>query len=54
VCEPVWDLYERFVERLGEVAVMIERDDRIPPLPEQLAELAHARELAGQARARAA
>jgi uncharacterized protein (UPF0276 family) len=54
VCDPVWDLYGRFVERLGDVAVMIERDDRIPPLAELLDELAHARELAHRAGIRAA
>jgi uncharacterized protein (UPF0276 family) len=54
VCDPVWALYSRFVERLGDVAVMIERDDHIPPLPELLTELARARELAHQARRRAA
>jgi len=54
VCDPVWDLYARFAERLRHVAVMIERDDRIPPLSELLAELAHARELAAHAGVRAA
>lgn len=54
VPDPVWALYTRFVERLGDVAVMIERDDRIPPLPELLAEVAHARELANVTRRRAA
>ncbi|WP_036114259.1 MULTISPECIES: MNIO family bufferin maturase [Luteibacter] len=43
VPETVWDLYRRFVPRLGEVAVMIERDDHIPPLPELLSELDRAR-----------
>ncbi|MEX1829477.1 DUF692 domain-containing protein [Luteibacter sp. CQ10] len=50
VPDPVWALYVRFIERLGEVAVMIERDDKIPPLPELLAEVAHARDLAATAR----
>jgi uncharacterized protein (UPF0276 family) len=54
VSDPVWDLYARFMARLGDVAVMIERDDRIPPLPELLDELDHARALAGVARSRAA
>ncbi|HEY4293743.1 DUF692 domain-containing protein [Luteibacter sp.] len=54
VCDPVWALYARFAERLGDVAVMIERDDHIPPLADLLAELAHARSLAGDARSRAA
>ncbi|MGE7138831.1 DUF692 domain-containing protein [Luteibacter sp. NPDC031894] len=50
VPDPVWALYARFIERLGDVAVMIERDDHIPPLPELLAEVAHARDLARAAR----
>ena len=54
VPDPVWALYVRFIERLGEVAVMIERDDKIPPLPELLAEVAHARDLAATARRHAA
>lgn len=54
VPDPVWALYTRFIERLGDVAVMIERDDSIPPLPELLAEVAHARELADNARQRVA
>jgi uncharacterized protein (UPF0276 family) len=41
------------LRRFGPVATMIERDDRIPPLPELLAELevarAHAREALGAA-----
>jgi uncharacterized protein (UPF0276 family) len=43
VPDTVWDLYRRFLPRLGEVAVMIERDDHIPPLPELLSELDRAR-----------
>ncbi|WP_448096197.1 MNIO family bufferin maturase [Luteibacter yeojuensis] len=54
VPDPVWALYARFIERLGDVAVMIERDDSIPPLPELLAEVAHARDLADAARQPAA
>jgi uncharacterized protein (UPF0276 family) len=46
VPDTVWDLYRRFVPRLGEVAVMIERDDHIPPLPELLSELDQARQRA--------
>jgi uncharacterized protein len=41
----VWDLYERFVARLGPVATMIERDDHIPPFNELLDELNHARRI---------
>ena len=54
VCDGVWDLYADAIARLGPVATMIERDDGIPPLPELLAELGHARALAGSARERAA
>jgi uncharacterized protein len=43
VCESVWALYAYAVRRLGPVPTMIERDDRIPPLTELLAELDHAR-----------
>ncbi|QWT19081.1 DUF692 domain-containing protein [Bacillus sp. NP157] len=43
VPDPVWALFARFAERLGDVAVMIERDDHIPPLAELLAELGQAR-----------
>lgn len=43
VCEPVWELYARAMRDLGPVAVMIERDDAIPPLGELLAELDCAR-----------
>ncbi len=54
VADPVWALYERAVQRLGPVTVMIERDDRIPPLPELLAELERARALAARAQTRRA
>jgi hypothetical protein len=50
VCEAVWDLYGRAISELGDVAVMIERDDAIPPLPELLAELDSARTIAAAAR----
>jgi hypothetical protein len=56
VPDPVWDLYREAVARFGPVSTMIERDDRIPPLAELLAELDHARRLAAAvepARARA-
>ncbi len=46
VCDEVWDLYEGLIPRLGPVAVMIERDDDIPPLPVLLDELARARQVA--------
>ena len=40
---PVWSLFAHVMERVGPVAVMIERDDNIPPLSELLAELELAR-----------
>ena len=47
VCDAVWALYEKAVERFGMVPSMIERDDHIPALDELLAEVdlvrAHAR-----------
>ena len=46
ICDGVWDLYEAAVEHFGEVPTMIERDDKIPPLPELLDELATARAIA--------
>ncbi|MDY1548630.1 MNIO family bufferin maturase [Luteibacter sahnii] len=54
VADPVWALYARVMERLGEVAVMIERDDNLPPLPELLDEVARARDIAASVRRRAA
>jgi uncharacterized protein (UPF0276 family) len=49
VCDEVWDLYEHACRRFGPVATLLERDDRIPPFDELLAELEQARAL--QARA---
>lgn len=43
VCDAVWALYAHATRRLGAVPTMIERDDRMPPLGELLAELAQAR-----------
>jgi uncharacterized protein (UPF0276 family) len=40
---PVWALFSHVIERVGPVAVMIERDDNIPPLGELLDELDIAR-----------
>jgi uncharacterized protein (UPF0276 family) len=45
VADPVWALLAHVAPALEDVAVMIERDDAIPPLPELLAELDHARAL---------
>lgn len=50
VCDAVWDLYVYAIARLGTVATLIERDDRIPPLPELLAELDRARAFASHGR----
>lgn len=46
VCGGVWDLYGQALERFGHIPTMIERDDKIPPLVELLAELAEARKIA--------
>lgn len=46
VIDPVWELYAAAIHRLGPVSTMIERDDKIPPLAELVAELNHAREIA--------
>lgn len=49
VCDAVWRLYAHATRRLGAVPTMIERDDRIPPLGELLAELDTARSVQAQA-----
>lgn len=49
VAEGVWQLLAEAFHRTGDVAVMIERDDKIPPLGELLAELEKARAVAVQA-----
>lgn len=54
VPDPVWDLYAKAIGRFGDVAVMIERDDDIPPLEDLLAELDIARRMAIGAEAVAA
>jgi uncharacterized protein (UPF0276 family) len=46
VPEGVWALYAAAVRRFGAVATMIERDDRIPPLADLVAELDRARGIA--------
>ncbi len=46
VIDPVWALYAAAVRHFGFVSTMIERDDNIPPLPDLLAELEHARWIA--------
>ena len=54
VCDGVWALYAHARQRFGAVPTMIERDDRIPPLAELLAELGIARGIAADAGLRAA
>jgi uncharacterized protein (UPF0276 family) len=49
VADPVWALYAEALARVGPVATMIERDDRIPPLAELVTELDRARAIAAQA-----
>lgn len=46
VCDGVWGLYRQALKHFGDVTTMIERDDKIPPLSELLAELDTARALA--------
>lgn len=46
VPDPVWALFAVAAQRFTDVAVMIERDDAIPPLADLLDELAVAREYA--------
>lgn len=49
VIEPVWDLYGYAIKRFGAVSTMIERDDKMPPLQELVAELQHARAISAKA-----
>jgi uncharacterized protein len=46
VDEGVWDLYAHAVRQFGPVSTMIERDDKMPPLSELIAELDRARSIA--------
>lgn len=48
ICDEVWALYKRAVERFGPVSTIIERDDHIPPLAELVEELGKARALADE------
>lgn len=50
VAGPVWLLYREALDRFGDIATMIERDDHIPPLPELVDELDRARAIAAQQR----
>jgi uncharacterized protein len=46
VIDPVWDLYEYAIAKLGAVSTMIERDDHIPELEVLVQELQIARDIA--------
>lgn len=46
ICDDVWALYAKALQRFGPISTMIERDDNIPPLAELVAELDHARRIA--------
>jgi uncharacterized protein (UPF0276 family) len=46
IIDPVWELYDHALARLGPVSTMIERDDNIPELGELVEELGIARRLA--------
>jgi uncharacterized protein (UPF0276 family) len=54
IVDPVWALYAEAVRRFPGVPCLIERDDKIPPLAELVAELDRARTVAATARAVAA
>jgi uncharacterized protein (UPF0276 family) len=45
VCDGVWALYRRAVERFGRVSTLVEWDDQIPPFAEVLAESRKAAEI---------
>ena len=48
VCDGVWALYREALEHFGYIPTMIERDDKIPPLQELLAELEIAKRIANE------
>ena len=48
IIQPVWDLYATALSLFGAVPTMIERDDNIPELPELVAELDVARDIAAR------
>ncbi len=45
ISQPVWDLYEKAVERFGPTSTLIERDDHIPEFNELIQELNHAKSI---------
>ena len=51
VIDPVWDLYEYTIARLGAVSTMIERDDNMPELAVLVEELEIARKIANKVHA---
>lgn len=46
ICDPVWQLYEKALEKFGPVSTMIERDENIPSLGELMQELEQAKAIA--------
>lgn len=46
VCDGVWEIYQQALNHFGFIPTMIERDDKIPPLADLLAELDIARKIA--------
>lgn len=46
IIDNVWNLFAEALRLYGPVSTLIERDDHIPPLPELVAELNHARQIA--------
>ena len=48
VCDEVWELYRAALARFGPVSTIIERDDKIPPLAEMVAEMEKARAIAAE------
>jgi len=46
IAEPVLQLYQYAIEKLGSIPTMIERDDNIPPLVELLVELDQVKQIA--------
>ena len=45
VPDPVWNLYEKAIDRFGAVSTMIERDDNIPEFSELFAEMKKAKRI---------
>ena len=49
IIPPVWQLYQKALQRFGMITTLLERDDRFPPLPMLLNELNKTRQLARKA-----